>query len=78
MFLFVIKLTYVYPTLEFMNEMLKWIKTNGLLIFSVPVGEDAIIFNLHRVYGYHYWYYNFNHAIILIIGCMIGIIDYHY
>lgn len=37
--------------LRAMGEAAKVIKPRGLLFLAVPVGKDAIIWNLHRVYG---------------------------
>ena len=34
-----------------MNEMKKIVKKDGLLFLSVPVGRDALVWNLHRIYG---------------------------
>jgi hypothetical protein len=39
--------------LETMKKMKKIVKKNGLLFLSVPVGEDTIVWNLHRIYGRH-------------------------
>lgn len=37
--------------LEAMKKMKKIIKKDGLLYLSVPVGQDLLIWNLHRIYG---------------------------
>lgn len=37
--------------LKAMKRAKRLLKKNGLLFLSVPIGEDLIIWNLHRVYG---------------------------
>ena len=37
--------------LRAMNEFKDLLKPNGLLILSVPVGRDVIVWNAHRIYG---------------------------
>lgn len=37
--------------LEMMEKAKKMLKEGGLLFLSVPVGQDCLVWNLHRVYG---------------------------
>ena len=39
--------------LETMNLLRSYLKLNGLMFLTVPVGNDSIIFNHHRIYGKH-------------------------
>jgi hypothetical protein len=38
--------------LEAMSRMKKIVKRNGLLFLSVPIGNDKIVWNMHRQYGH--------------------------
>ena len=38
--------------LKAINDIYNNLKENGLLILSVPIGKDALVWNCHRIYGY--------------------------
>lgn len=37
--------------IETMNDIHKSLKKNGLLLLGVPIGHDALVWNVHRIYG---------------------------
>ncbi|MBM3201747.1 MAG: DUF268 domain-containing protein [Chlamydiae bacterium] len=37
--------------LEFMNKAKNFLKPGGKMILAVPVGQDALVWNVHRIYG---------------------------
>lgn len=37
--------------LRSMNEFKKMLNPNGLLLLAVPVGQDTLVWNAHRIYG---------------------------
>lgn len=37
--------------LSWMNKAKKMLKKDGLLFLSVPIGQDCLVWNLHRIYG---------------------------
>lgn len=39
--------------LKSLLEYQLWLKPNGLLLLSVPVGLDRVVWNAHRIYGRH-------------------------
>ena len=39
--------------LQSMSEMEEMLVPDGLLFICVPVGEDSVVWNLHRIYGRH-------------------------
>jgi hypothetical protein len=39
--------------LETMSLLRSYLKPNGLMFLTVPVGSDAVMFNHHRIYGVH-------------------------
>lgn len=43
----------LHPTgdLERMKKLRELVKDDGLFILGIPIGQDALVFNLHRIYG---------------------------
>jgi SAM-dependent methyltransferase len=40
-----------HADLKIMEKMKKILKQNGIMFLSVPIGKDALVWNLHRIYG---------------------------